>query len=195
MTAAPENRRLDALPQLPEHFAKLPPIAKAAALQLVRGSTWAELLIELKPSRKQKARLIKLYPTIRDASYFWIGHIATQAGASRDWIIRELLTLYGRVSASVPVYDRAGKPTGEYRLDGSTAARCLELLGREQGMFGARAGGGSPADALAALLDAIAARGRPALPGRVLDVAPQLIAPQQERPESPALQVPDPVRD
>ena len=33
------------------------------------------------------------------------------------------------------VTDREGKPTGEYRYEGSVANRALELLGKEVGMF------------------------------------------------------------
>ena len=40
-----------------------------------------------------------------------------------------------RLGTLVPVLDRDGKPTGEYRYDGSVANRALELLGKQQGMF------------------------------------------------------------
>jgi hypothetical protein len=33
------------------------------------------------------------------------------------------------------VLDKEGKPTGEYRYDGSVANRALELLGKQQGLF------------------------------------------------------------
>jgi phage terminase small subunit len=40
-----------------------------------------------------------------------------------------------RALQHIPVLDRHGKPTGEYRYDGSVANRALELLGKQQGMF------------------------------------------------------------
>lgn len=34
-----------------------------------------------------------------------------------------------------PVLDSRGKPTGEYRYDGSVANKALELLGKHLGLF------------------------------------------------------------
>lgn len=36
---------------------------------------------------------------------------------------------------AVPVVDRHGGPTGEFRFDAAGALRALELIGRELGMF------------------------------------------------------------
>jgi hypothetical protein len=65
----------------------------------------------------------------------------------------------------VQVVDRSGKPTGEYKLEASTAAKCLELLGKHQGMFGALSPAEGPTGELAAMFAAVRARGRPGLPG------------------------------
>jgi hypothetical protein len=47
-----------------------------------------------------------------------------------------------RAMRAVPVYDKEGKPTGEYTFQGAVSNKALELLGRELGMF--RASGDEP---------------------------------------------------
>lgn len=51
------------------------------------------------------------------------------------------------------VLDAEGKPTGEYKYNGSVANRALELLGKERGMFIDRKEVGGPGD-FAAMSDA-----------------------------------------
>jgi hypothetical protein len=48
---------------------------------------------------------------------------------------REVITLLSGVAQNVPVLDRDGRPTGEYRYEGQVANKALELLGKEIGMF------------------------------------------------------------
>jgi hypothetical protein len=73
--------------------------------------------------------------------------------------------LYRRCTQAVPVLDRRGKPTGEFRMEAPTAAKCLELLGKHQGMFGALSPAPGATGELAALFAAVRASGRPGLPG------------------------------
>jgi hypothetical protein len=75
-----------------------------------------------------------------------------------------LVSLYRRAAQAEPVLDRKGEPTGEYRFDGPTARGCLELLGKEIKMFGTKGDGIAPSD-VAALMQAVADRGKPPLPG------------------------------
>jgi hypothetical protein len=53
----------------------------------------------------------------------------------RDWVLRKLIDNANRSMQAEPVRDADGNPTGEYRYDGTTANRALELIGKEFGMF------------------------------------------------------------
>jgi hypothetical protein len=44
---------------------------------------------------------------------------------------REVITLLSGVAQNVPVLDRDGRPTGEYRYEGQVANKALELLGKK----------------------------------------------------------------
>lgn len=53
----------------------------------------------------------------------------------REWVLRKLIDNVDRAMQAEPVRDSEGNPTGEYRYDGATANRALELIGKEFGMF------------------------------------------------------------
>lgn len=53
----------------------------------------------------------------------------------RDWVLRKLIDNANRSMQAEPVMDSDGNPTGEYKYDGATANRSLELIGKEFGMF------------------------------------------------------------
>ena len=53
----------------------------------------------------------------------------------RDWVLRKLIDNANRAMQAEPVMDSDGNPTGEYKYDGATANRSLELIGKEFGMF------------------------------------------------------------
>jgi hypothetical protein len=54
---------------------------------------------------------------------------------TREWVIDKLVENAERAMQAIPVTDSQGRPTGEYKWDGSVANRALELLGKECGMF------------------------------------------------------------
>ena len=54
---------------------------------------------------------------------------------TQEWVLTRLMENTERALQHIPVLDRDGKPTGEYRYDGNVANRALELLGKQQGMF------------------------------------------------------------
>jgi hypothetical protein len=54
---------------------------------------------------------------------------------TQEWVLTRLMENAECALQHIPVLDRHGKPTGEYRYDGSVANRALELLGKQQGMF------------------------------------------------------------
>jgi phage terminase small subunit len=70
-------------------------------------------------------------------------HINAQATAkaiektalTKEWVIARLIENANRAMQNVPVLDRNGRPTGEYRYEGQVANKALELLGKEIGMF------------------------------------------------------------
>jgi len=80
-------------------------------------------------------------------------------------ILSRLNELHKISTASVPVLDRKGKPTGYYKVDGPTAARCLELMGKHAGMFDQRVTVTHKSE-IHLLLEQVAARGKPALEHR-----------------------------
>jgi hypothetical protein len=107
--------------------------------------------------------------------------MAEKCAISRTWILQNTVALYRRASQAEPVLDRRGVPTGVYRFDGATAARCLELLGKASGVFRDK-GQGIAASDVADLLAAVAARGKQRPPEPRLvgtgDAAPALAAPR-----------------
>ena len=54
---------------------------------------------------------------------------------SADYVIKGLLEVHKKCSEPIPVLDRQGNPTGEYRFDSSGANKALELLGKNLQMF------------------------------------------------------------
>jgi phage terminase small subunit len=54
---------------------------------------------------------------------------------SQEWVVGQLVENVARAMTAIPVYDRDGEPTGEYRYEGQVANRALELLGKHLGMF------------------------------------------------------------
>jgi phage terminase small subunit len=57
----------------------------------------------------------------------------TQSDA--DFVLTNLKKMYDRCSQEVPVLDRQGNPTGEFRFDSYGALKALELLGKHLKMF------------------------------------------------------------
>lgn len=52
-----------------------------------------------------------------------------------QWVLERLKEVAERCMQAVPVLDREGNETGEYRFDSSGANRSLELIGRHLAMF------------------------------------------------------------
>ncbi|MBA1156921.1 hypothetical protein [Microvirga mediterraneensis] len=61
---------------------------------------------------------------------------ATEALAiDKQWVMARLVENVDRAMQAEAVLDNEGKPTGEYKYQGSVANKALELLGKELGMF------------------------------------------------------------
>lgn len=85
---------------------------------------------------------------------------AEQGELGIPWWVNELADTYRVARAAVQVLDRKGNPTGDYKVDGATAVRCLELLGRHFGALDQRLKvehGGT----VRHLVELVAAAGRP----------------------------------
>jgi phage terminase small subunit len=75
-----------------------------------------------------------------DARIAYLSRLAEQskrekAVLSKTWVIAKLTQNVERAMQETEVLDVKGRPTGEFRYDGSVANRALELLGKELGMF------------------------------------------------------------
>jgi hypothetical protein len=64
------------------------------------------------------------------------------SGLSREWVIDRLIKNAERAAQAIPV-TIAGIPTGEYRYDGPTVNRALELLGKITGLWIEKPGEGA----------------------------------------------------
>lgn len=102
--------------------AKSAAVASAAASRLLKDV-------------KIQARLLEIQQAAQDKTVL-----------TKTWVLEKLIENVQRAMQSTPVLDREGKPTGEYRYEGSVANRALELLGKEQGMFVERKEIGAPGD-------------------------------------------------
>lgn len=58
-----------------------------------------------------------------------------KAAVDRDYVVKELKLNHERCTGAVPVLDRRGQETGQFKIDASGSNRALELLGKEVGMF------------------------------------------------------------
>jgi hypothetical protein len=153
-------------PQLPDELAgKLSPQEHFLAWRLVAGDSWPSALDQAGVPPRATLRDAGPPEHVREAAEWLVQAVAEGCGLSRRWLLAQWVALYRRAAAAEPVLDRQGRPTGDYRFDGATAAKALTALGNE-----ATPGrGGDPrysADQVAELLRAIAARGKPSLEAR-----------------------------
>jgi hypothetical protein len=54
---------------------------------------------------------------------------------NKEWVLDQLREIVDRSMQAVPVLDRQGNPTGEFRYQPAPAIRAAELIGKELGMF------------------------------------------------------------
>jgi phage terminase small subunit len=60
---------------------------------------------------------------------------ANRHRVTKEFVLTGLREIHERCMVAMPVLDRKGKPTGQYRFDSSGANRALELMGKHLGMF------------------------------------------------------------
>lgn len=111
--------------------------------QLVaKGATQAEAARTVgfseKSARFQGSRLandVNVVARIRELTTRVTDQAMTSSGIDRAWVIGKLVQNVERSMQAEPVYDNEGKPTGEYRYEGTVANQALGLIGKEIGMF------------------------------------------------------------
>ena len=54
---------------------------------------------------------------------------------TREYVLKGLMEVHQKASQNVPILDKKGRPTGEYRFDSGGANKALELLGKTKAMF------------------------------------------------------------
>lgn len=62
-------------------------------------------------------------------------HLRKKTEVTHDWVIQNLKKVYKRCMQVVPVTDKEGNPTGEFKFEASAANKSLELLGKTLGIF------------------------------------------------------------
>lgn len=136
---------------------------------MVSGKSYQEALTAAGIPKRASLRDSAPPPQVIEAADWLVRDLALQCGLSRKWILTQTVALYRRAVQAEPVLDRKGRPTGDWRMDGATAARCLELLGKAEGVFSAKSGPSAfTPDAVAQLLAAVERRGKPSLAERLV---------------------------
>ena len=68
-----------------------------------------------------------------------IDKVAEALAVDKEWVLKQLVENVQRAMQATPVLDSEREKMGEYRYDGATANRALELIGKHFGMFADRA--------------------------------------------------------
>ncbi|MEN8130923.1 MAG: hypothetical protein ABFS45_12170 [Pseudomonadota bacterium] len=58
--------------------------------------------------------------------------VAERAEVDAAWVLKQQVRVYERCMQDVPVLDKEGNPTGEFKFDANGANRALELIGRHR---------------------------------------------------------------
>lgn len=99
------------------------------------GAAAAERAGYAKRGAKQRAHELLQLPEIKARIEELRAEQAKRTEITADYVLTRLRENVERAMQAEAVYDREGKPTGEYRYDGNVANRALELLGKHLGMF------------------------------------------------------------
>lgn len=87
-------------------------------------------------ANEQAARLLANV-SVKRAIIDGMRSVTKRCEVDADWIRSKLKLNAERALQEIPVLDKEGEPTGEYRYEGNVANRALELLGKDKavGMF------------------------------------------------------------
>jgi phage terminase small subunit len=83
----------------------------------------------------QILRNIHVKARLRELQNRTAARVEEALGVDREWVVRRLVENVERAMQGVPVCDRNGKPTGEWKYEGNVVNRGLELIGKHLGMF------------------------------------------------------------
>lgn len=129
---------------------------------LVAGLSYREALDAVGVAPRAALRDVGPPEHITQSVSACLRQVALKSGTSRIWIVQQTVALYRRAVQAEPVLVK-GEPTGEYKLDGATASKCLALLAEWCPALQPRRPGSYTAQDVAALLAEVQARGRQSL--------------------------------
>jgi hypothetical protein len=128
---------------------------------MVAGKSYQDALTAAGISKAARLRRDPCPPHVRDAAEFLVRRTAEACGASREWILCQLVHCYRAASIESTFTDSRGLSRTR-PADWSAAIRALELLGNQAGMFGKRTIHDVPDD-LRELMRQVGQRGRPGI--------------------------------
>lgn len=104
-----------------------------------RNATQAWMLLRpncdsLKVAKVEAMRILAK-PNVRSYMKWCTDNNHTAAVVTKEFVMLRLRHVVDRAMGAVPVFDKDGQPTGEYKSDFNAANKALELLGKQQGMF------------------------------------------------------------
>ena len=76
------------------------------------------------------ARKVVTKPHVIEALLEARQRVSEKAEIDSAWVLREMVEVYHRCMQDVPVLDKEGNPTGEYRFAHSGANKALENIGK-----------------------------------------------------------------
>lgn len=74
---------------------------------------------------------VKVYKAIAQA----VEERAKRTAIDQDWVLDRLQEVVDRCMQAIPVCDRQGQPSGEWRFNAGGANRALEIIGKHLRMF------------------------------------------------------------
>jgi phage terminase small subunit len=87
------------------------------------------------PSAQHNAARLMANDKVREAIDAATAACAARVELDQDWVLKRLNLISDRCVQGVPVLDREGNETGEWKFDSAGANRATELIGKHFGMF------------------------------------------------------------
>lgn len=101
---------------------------------------------KLRVSKRVKERVAELIHNEVRREKVATKKAAEKLSLTKEYVLSRLIENVERAMQAVPVLDKKGNPTGEYKYEGAVANKALELLGRELGLFVERKEIGTPGE-------------------------------------------------
>jgi phage terminase small subunit len=116
-----------------EHYRKLTPRLRRFVEAIVAGKKQIEATLLIKPDSTSPAQLgswLRRRPHVAEAIEELEKIAMEDAGITALGVLLRVNSVADRCMQAEEVFDREGKPTGEYLFDSAGANRALELLGK-----------------------------------------------------------------